>query len=962
MSSMKMLRDTSMLDGGNIVYLEQQYESYLRDPNSVAESWRKYFEQLPMVKGQARDIPHSEVRQHFYNITRNSSVRRGGAVADSSEEHQRKQIQVGSLIDAYRTRGHQLADIDPLDSMEKIEVKEVQLHEHGLSGADLQTEFKTPALHGIDVATLGDIVAHLEKIYCGTIGYEYMYINHTTQKKWLQQRIESYWAKPDLSVDSKKWLLERLTASEGMERYLHSRYVGQKRFSLEGGESLIVIMGSLVQRASDAGCKELVVGMAHRGRLNVLVNILGKNPAELFSEFEGKHDQDKLDEELSSGDVKYHQGFSSDIKTSAGKYMHLALAFNPSHLEIVSPVVEGSVRSRQDRYGDSEGQNVIPVSIHGDAAFAGQGVVMETFNMADSRGFSTKGTIHIVVNNQVGFTTSNLSDARSTLYATDVAKMINAPIFHVNGDDPEAVLFVSQLALDFRNEFQKDVVIDMVCYRRHGHNEADEPSATQPMMYKTIKALPTTRQLYADKLVNAQLVDADYPQSLMASYRDKLDAGITVAPGVEIDPEYLEKHHIPWVDYVNSDWRIPYETTLPVEKLQELANAQTDLPEGLLLQSRVKKIVEDRRKMTAGAQPIDWGYAENLAYATLLHHGHPVRLSGQDCGRGTFFHRHAVLHNQNDGSSYVPLRNIFPDQPNFLVIDSVLSEEAVLAFEYGYATADPETMVIWEAQFGDFANGAQVVIDQFISSGETKWGRLCGMAMFLPHGYEGQGPEHSSARLERFLQLCAEDNMQVLVPSTPAQAYHMIRRQMLRPMRRPLIVMTPKSLLRHRLAVNTLEDLAEGHFQAVIPELDSLPESAVDRLVFCSGKVYYDLLEKRREAELGNVALVRVEQLYPFPYTELQTVIASYPNAKSVVWCQEEPRNQGAWRATRHRIERVLGDGQVLEFSGRPPSASPAVGYANQHIKEQNQLVSEALALQENSQHPVENFKLAGKL
>ncbi len=944
-----------MLDGGNIIYLEQQYESYLRDPNSVPESWRKYFEQLPMVNGQARDIPHSEVRQHFYNITRNSAARRAGPVVDSSEEHARKQIQVGSLIDAYRTRGHQMADIDPLERMERIDVREVQLHENGLSGADLQTEFQTPALHGIDVASLEDIIAHLQKIYCGTIGYEYMYINHTTQKEWLQQRIESYWAKPDLGVDSRKWLLERLTAAEGMERYLHSRYVGQKRFSLEGGEGLIVIMGSLVQRASDAGCKELVVGMAHRGRLNVLVNILGKNPAELFSEFEGKHD-----DELSSGDVKYHQGFSSDIKISDGKYMHLALAFNPSHLEIVSPVVEGSVRSRQDRYGDSEGETVIPISIHGDAAFAGQGVVMETFNMADSRGFSTKGTIHIIVNNQVGFTTSNVGDARSTLYATDVAKMINAPIFHVNGDDPEAVLFVSQLALDFRNEFQKDVVIDMVCYRRHGHNEADEPSATQPMMYKTIKALPTTRQLYAEKLVSAQLIDADFPQTLVEEYRNKLDAGITVAPGVEIDREYLEKHHIPWADYANSDWRADYDSTLPVEKLQELANAQTDLPEGLSLQSRVKKIIEDRRKMTAGAQPIDWGYAENLAYATLLHHGYPVRLSGQDCGRGTFFHRHAVLHNQNDGSSYVPLRNVFADQPNFLVIDSVLSEEAVLAFEYGYAASDPTTMVIWEAQFGDFANGAQVVIDQFISSGETKWGRLCGMALFLPHGYEGQGPEHSSARLERFLQLCAEDNMQVLVPSTPAQAYHMIRRQMLRPMRRPLIALTPKSLLRHRLAVNTLEDLAEGGFQPVIPEADPITASEVDRLVFCSGKVYYDLLEKRREAELGNVAIARVEQLYPFPYTEMREVIASYPNAKSIVWCQEEPRNQGAWRATRHRIERVLQPGQILEYSGRPPSASPAVGYANQHIKEQNKLVSEALSLQQNSQQPVENFNPAG--
>ncbi len=950
MSSMKMLQDTSMLDGGNIVYLEQQYEGYLRDPNSVSESWRRYFEQLPMVQGQAHDIPHSEVRQHFYDIARSSTSRRRGPVVASSDEHERKQIQVGSLIDAYRTRGHQLADIDPLGRMEKIEIREVQLHECGLSGADLQTEFQTPALHGIDVATLSDIVAHLEKIYCGTIGYEYMYINHTTQKQWLQQRIESYWSKPDLEVESRKWVLERLTAAEGMEKYLHSRYVGQKRFSLEGGESLIVIMGALVQRASDTGCKEMVVGMAHRGRLNVLVNILGKNPAELFSEFEGKHDG-KNDNELSSGDVKYHQGFSSDIKSTSGNFMHLALAFNPSHLEIVSPVMEGSVRSRQDRYGDSQGQNVIPVSIHGDAAFAGQGVVMETFNMADSRGFSTKGTIHIVVNNQVGFTTSNLADARSTLYATDVAKMINAPIFHVNGDDPEAVLFVSRLALDFRNEFQKDVVIDLVCYRRHGHNEADEPSATQPMMYKTIKALPTTRKLYADKLRDAGVVDGDFADQLVASYRDKLDAGITVAHGVEEDPEYMEKHHIAWADYIRADWRSEYDSKLPVETLQKLAHALTTLPDGLALQSRVKKIVEDRRKMTAGAQPVDWGYAENLAYATLLHHGHPVRLSGQDCGRGTFFHRHAVLHNQNDGSTYVPLRNVFDGQPNYLVIDSVLSEEAVLAFEYGYATADPSTMVIWEAQFGDFANGAQVVIDQFISSGETKWGRLCGMALFLPHGYEGQGPEHSSARLERFLQLCAEDNMQVLVPSTPAQAYHMIRRQMLRAMRRPLIVMTPKSLLRHRLAVSTLEDLAEGEFQPVLDEIDPIDPQGVNRLVFCSGKVFYDLVQKRREDELQNVAIVRVEQLYPFPYREMQNVIATYPNANNVVWCQEEPRNQGAWRATRHRIERVLRGDQDLEFCGRPPSASPAVGYANMHIQEQTTLVLEALALQKNSQH-----------
>ena len=946
---MKMLQSTSMLDGGNIVYLESQYENYLRDPNTVSEAWRNYFEQLPMVNGQAHDIPHSEVRRHFLNMTRRTGARLSPGV-DSSAEHERKQIQVGALIDAYRTRGHQLADIDPLGCMEKIEIREVQLHESGLSNADLPTEFQTPTLHGIDTATLSDIIAHLKKIYCSTIGYEYMYINHTTQKQWLQQRIESYWSKPDLSAESRAWILERLTAAEGMERYLHSRYVGQKRFSLEGGESLIVVMSTLVQRAGEAGCKEMVVGMAHRGRLNVLVNILGKNPAELFSEFEGKHD-----EHLSSGDVKYHQGFSSDIKISGNQFMHLALAFNPSHLEIVSPVVEGSVRSRQDRYEDSDGQYVLPINIHGDAAFAGQGVVMETFNMADSRGFSTKGTVHIIVNNQIGFTTSNLKDARSTLYASDVAKMINAPIFHVNADDPEAVMFISQLALDFRNEFQKDVVIDLVCYRRHGHNEADEPSATQPMMYKTIKALPTTRQLYAEKMVKAGIFEAGYADQLVEEYRDKLDAGVTVAPSVEIDPDIQKAHDIAWEAHLKADWRSPYDSSLPLETLQNLATSLTTLPEGLVLQSRVKKIVEDRRKMTAGALPLDWGYAENLAYATLLNDGFPVRLSGQDCGRGTFFHRHSVLHNQSKPEAYVPLRNLTKNQPNFLVIDSVLSEEAVLAFEYGYATADPTTMVIWEAQFGDFANGAQVVIDQFISSGETKWGRLCGLAMFLPHGYEGQGPEHSSARLERFLQLCAEDNMQVLVPSTPAQAYHMIRRQMVRPMRRPLIVMTPKSLLRHRLAVSTLEDLANGKFEPVLKETDPINPGAVTRLVFCSGKVFYDLLEKRREQELTDVAIVRVEQLYPFPYTEMREIIAMYPKAQRVVWCQEEPRNQGAWRATRHRIERVLTENQELEFAGRPPSASPAVGYANQHIKEQNTLVLEALALQENSQHSVEN-------
>jgi 2-oxoglutarate dehydrogenase E1 component len=938
---MKALQSTSLL-GGNADYLEAQYEAYLRDPNSVSERWRNYFDSLPLAQAGGADIAHSEIRQLFKQLVK-QPARRGGAVGGASAEHERKQMGVTQLINAYRLRGHQRAKVDPLERFAPAEVRELELYDHGLSEADLDTAFSTGNLHGPDSAPLRDIIDHLNRTYCSSVGYEFMHVPHTTRKEWLQARVESVASKPALSADSKKWLLDRLTAAEGLEKYLHSKYVGQKRFSLEGGENLITMMSEIVRRGGDHGIKELVIGMAHRGRLNVLVNILGKKPADLFSEFEGKRN-----ELLSAGDVKYHQGFSADVQTTGG-HMHLVLAFNPSHLEIVSPVVEGSVRSRQDRHGDSEGDKVLPVVIHGDAAFAGQGVVMETFNMTGARGYATKGTVHIVINNQIGFTTSNLQDSRSTMYCTDVAKMINAPIFHVNGDDPEAVLFVTQLAMDYRKEFHKDVIIDLVCYRRHGHNEADEPSATQPMMYKKIKALATTRKLYGDQLVAEGVLENGAPDDLVRAFRDALDAGETVAPGVSATSKFENEFTVDWTPYIGHTWRTEANTAVDVETLQELSNKLTTLPDGLHLHPRVNKIVEDRRKMAAGGLPMDWGFAENMAYAALLNEGYPVRISGQDCGRGTFFHRHAVLHNQNDGSSYVPLRNLSEDQPNFLVIDSVLSEEAVLAFEYGYSTADPTSLVIWEGQFGDFANGAQVVIDQFISSGEAKWGRACGLVMLLPHGYEGQGPEHSSARLERYLQLCAEDHMQVVVPSTPAQCFHMIRRQMIRPLRRPLIVMTPKSLLRHRLAVSSLEDLSEGGFQPVIDEIDNLTASKVKRLVLCSGKVYYDLLEKRREEELSDVAIVRLEQLYPFPYDEMRTVMEKYSKATQVVWCQEEPRNQGAWRAIRHRIERVLGKKQEIEYAGRAPSASPAVGYASLHLQQQAQLVQEALGLAENS-------------
>ena len=941
MSSMQAKIKSSVLAGANSPWLESHYEQYLQDPNSIDPAWREYFDGLPKVNGGG-EVSHAAIRQRFYNLTRNASHRSGAGPARTSET-ELKQIYVTQLVNAYRVRGHQLAKIDPLGIPSKVPVREIDLVENGLSEADLDTVFATPGLQGIEQATLREIISHLERCYCSEIGFEYMYVDHTTQKEWLQSRIEQVAAHPQLTADTRKWILNRVTAAESLERHLQSRYVGQKRFGLEGGESLIVIMSELVRRAGDAGVQDMVIGMAHRGRLNVLVNILGKNPAELFSEFEGKAERT-----LSSGDVKYHQGFSSDIKTATGS-MHLALAFNPSHLEIVSPVVEGSVRSRQDRYGDREGRLVLPISIHGDAAFAGQGVVMETFNMADSRGFSTKGTVHIVVNNQIGFTTSNTDDSRSTMYATDVAKMINAPIFHVNGDDPESVYFVTQLAFDFRMRFQKDVVIDLVCYRRHGHNETDEPSITQPRMYKIIKSLPTTRQLYAERLTRDQVLDKAQADAMVEEYRAALDDGQTVAPDILTDIDEAPEVKVDWTRYANSDWRTSWHSQVPLATIQDLATRLTTMPDGLVVHPRVKKILEDRRKMTAGGMAMDWGFAETMAYATLVNQGYPVRLSGQDCGRGTFAHRHAVIHNQDKKEAYVPLRELGSDAANFLVIDSVLSEEAVLAFEYGYATADPESLVIWEAQFGDFANGAQVVIDQFISSGETKWGRLCGLTLLLPHGYEGQGPEHSSARLERFLQLCAEDNMQVVVPSTPAQAYHMLRRQVIRPMRRPLIVMTPKSLLRHRLAVSTLEDLAEGTFQAVIDDPDAPSPDAIERLVLCSGKVFYDLLERRREAAAESVALIRLEQLYPFPYDEMKAIIEKY-NAASVVWCQEEPRNQGAWRSNRHRIERCIPGHKQVEFAGRAPSASPAVGYADEHQAQQSQLVNEALGLITNSQ------------
>lgn len=931
---------SSHISGANADYVELMYEAYLVNPNEIEPEWRDFFDRLPNVEGNIEpDVSHGTVRAHFLELARQKRGASVATVEDSlATEHERKQIRVVRLISAYRQRGHQKAKLDPLGLVKRDPIPDLEPSFHHLNAADNDTVFNTGQFFvGRDQATLKEIIDGLEKTYCGSIGAEFMHIVDTEQRHWIQKRMDSTLSSLSLGNDTKIHLLERLTAAEGLEKYLGSRYPGTKRFGLEGGESLISMVDTLIQRAGSYDAKEIVIGMAHRGRLNVLVNTFGKQPSELFDEFEGKA---KFN---SSGDVKYHQGFSSNVMTPGGE-VHLALAFNPSHLEIVSPVVEGSVRARQDRRGNTDGSQVVPIIMHGDAAFAGQGVVMETFQMSQTRAYKTGGSIHIVINNQVGFTTSKEEDARSTEYCTDCAKMVQAPIFHVNGDDPEAVEFVTRMALDFRQQFKRDVVIDLVCYRRRGHNEADEPSGTQPIMYAQIKKQRTTRDLYADRLIAEGVITPARAKEMEEEYRSALEHGDHVVQSLVKEPN--AGLFVDWTPYLGHDWDVQGYTRCALDRLQALAHQLNQMPEGYQLQRQVAKIIEDREKMAAGAMDGNWGFGETMAYATLLDQGYPVRITGQDVGRGTFSHRHVALHDQKTAETYVPLKHLSDDQPAFEIYDSLLSEMAVLAFEYGYATTSPQGLVIWEAQFGDFANGAQVVIDQFITSGEHKWGRLCGLTMLLPHGYEGQGPEHSSARLERYLQLCAEHNVQVCVPTTAAQIFHLLRRQAIRPLRRPLIVMSPKSLLRHKNAGSSLEDFADGHFQNVIGEVGMIDPKKVKKLILCSGKVYYTLMEKREELELDYVAIVRIEQLYPFPDQEMFAAIEHYKNLEQVVWCQEEPKNQGAWYNSQHRIRRVLDrlDSKLpLSFVGRKSSASPAAGYMALHLKEEERLIAEAL-------------------
>jgi 2-oxoglutarate dehydrogenase E1 component len=927
---------TTALSGGNAGFIEDLYEQFLRDPNSLDPAWVSYFQGL---KGSGVEIAHGPIRERLLARAQKPTVAAAsqptGVASDGASA---KQGAVSRLIQVYANRGHLIANLDPLGLSVRAKPYVLDLQYFGLSDADLDTEFFTGSRNQAipERTTLKNILRDLKFIYTDTIGAEFAHVSDTEERLWLQDSFQVGRMQHRFSVDEKRNILWQLTAAEGLERYLHTKYVGQKRFSLEGGDSLIPSLDDLVQYGGKAGVEETIIGMAHRGRLNVLVNLLGKSPKDLFSEFEGQYDLTKL---RGSGDVKYHKGFSADLKTGSGN-VHVALAFNPSHLEVVNAVVEGSARARQERRADTLGDKVLPVQIHGDAAFAGQGVIMETLQLSQARGFYTGGTVHIIINNQIGFTTSDPRDARSTLYCSDVAKMIEAPILHVNADDPEAVCFVTRFALDYRMKFHKDVVIDLVCYRRHGHNEADEPAATQPLMYQIIRKKPTVRQLYTDKLAAEGILSAAEAAAMMESYRTGLDEG---KPQARAALGLIgNRYTVDWSEYLGADWE-PVKTGVDLSRLRVLGKAITTYPTDWNLHPRVLAIMQAREKMVNGDLALDWGCAENLAYASLVQEGYPIRLTGQDSGRGTFFHRHAVLHDQASGRSYVPLQHLATNQPKFTVTDSVLSEEAVMGFEYGFSTTEPRCLTIWEGQFGDFCNGAQVIIDQFISSGEAKWGRVSGITLFLPHGYEGQGPEHSSARLERFLQLCAEFNMQVCVPSTPAQMFHLLRRQMLRALRKPLIIMTPKSLLRHPLSVSRLEELSSSGFQTVIDEIDDVRPSAVTRIVLCSGKVYFDLLKSRRESKVETVAIVRVEQLYPFPSEEYEAILQKYSNAREIVWCQEEPQNQGSWYQIRHRLQAKLDETYELLYAGRAGAAAPATGIAALHEQQQKNLVTAAL-------------------
>ena len=934
MNNMETFWSTSHAAGAQSSYLESLYESYLDNPLSVPDDWKIYFDSLPRVNGSKKEVSHKEIVNRFKEAEVNPPIK---PVIRSSVNS--NQIQVIKLIQAYRNRGHQKAKLDPLGLKPIRHCDDLDLSFYDLDESNLSDVFDTDTLKiGKDSATLSEIIQALEAIYCNTLGIEYNYISSLEERTWFQNRLEPNLGKLHFEPDEQKYILKRLSSAEGLAKFLSARYPGMKRFGIDGAESLIPLVDSLIQNCGIFGAEQICFGMAHRGRLNLLVNVLGKPPKELFSAFE----EDFELEGASSGDVKYHLGFSSNILTPNGE-VHVSLANNPSHLEIVDPVVLGSVRGRQDRLKDTKKELVVPILIHGDASFSGQGVVMETLQMSQTRGYGVGGSIHVIVNNQIGFTTSNEEDSRSTQYATDVAKMIEAPILHVNGDDPEMVVFAAKLACEYRYNFKKDIILDLFCYRRRGHNEADDPSATQPIMYQKIANHPSVKTSYQEKLILSGVTNESECNEIEKKYRASLEDGDSVAHNLATQPN--ESMWFDWTPYINQSADEKIESAFNQQRFKELAQIAFTPPKDFVLQRQVEKIFADRIEMMKGNIPVNWGFAENMAYATLLDQGYPIRFSGQDVRRGTFSHRHAVVLNQKDGIGSMPLTEIANNADTTIdIYDSLLSEEAVLGFEYGYSATRPSGLVIWEAQFGDFVNGAQVVIDQFIVSAEHKWERLSGLVMLLPHGYEGQGPEHSSARLERFLQLCANENIQVCVPSTPSQIYHLLRLQTIRKMRRPLVIISPKSLLRNPKAISTLENLTDGSFEYVIDD-NYVNDELVKKIIMCSGKVFYDLESKREELEIQNIALVRVEQLYPFPYDSLEKIIKQYKNANKFIWCQEEPSNQGSWFSHRHRLQQVLDKINAAEIKlvSRPASAAPAVGLNKLHNQQQEALITEAL-------------------
>jgi 2-oxoglutarate dehydrogenase E1 component len=889
----------------NLDAIEDAYQRWRENPAHVDEAWRAFFEGFELAAS------------------------RSAAPLDTAA-----QASVIRLIDAYRDLGHFLAHLDPLSERRQTHPL-LELSEFGFDEEDLDRTFDTSHFLGLPRATLRQLIAALRETYCRTIGVEYVHIQDTRIRRWLQERMEPRRNQPNLLRRQKLRILMNLHFAELFERFLHKRYVGQKRFSLEGAETLIPVLDAIVEKAADGGVQEIVLGMAHRGRLNVLSNILGKPYEEIFAEFEDIYSTDSY---AGDGDVKYHLGFSSDRTTAKGNRIHLSVTPNPSHLEAVDPVVEGRVRAKQRLYGDNERKRGIPLLIHGDAAFAGQGLVAETLNLANLEGYTTGGTLHVIVNNQIGFTTSP-SDARSTTYCTDVAKMLQAPIFHVNAEDPEAAYFVAELALEFRQTFNRDVVVDLYCYRRHGHNEGDEPSFTQPIMYRKIRERPTQSEVYTETLIMRGDLTTDETEAIDQEFQAKLQKAqeeVKAHPPQRGMPGFAGR----WSGFTNQYSYAPVPTAVPFETMWEITEGLTRLPDNFTLNPKIARLLEVRRADLERRQPIDWAFAELMAFGSLLLEGTPVRLSGQDVRRGTFSQRHAVLYDARTGDRYLPLNFLRPEQAQMHIYDSLLAENAVLGFDFGYSLDDPSMLVLWEAQFGDFANGAQVVIDQFIVCSESKWQRASGLVMLLPHGYEGQGPEHSSARLERYLQMFADDNIQVANPSTPAQYFHLLRRQMKRSFRKPLIVMTPKSLLRHKEAVSPVVEFTGGRFHEILDDSAADP-ARVRRVLLCSGKVYYDLRERQAAKGAHDVAIVRVEQLAPVREEMVKHIVGRYDKAREWAWVQEESQNMGAWTYIEPRL-RALG--YPVEYVGRDASASPATGSHHIHAREQKELVDAALS------------------